>query len=269
MTGGIVIATPTWHYPDWRYVESLLGLKTPDKAPWTFRRVFGKHGIDAAWNDIIAWFLGTSNEWMLHVDSDAVLHPNTMLRLLSWNEPLVSALAFKRRGPITPVAYIGETGKTIKEDGQNVVEFWIAIDEIRDWFFAHQEMIVMNGPVVLEPRPPDALLRVDRTGTHCLLVHREVYENISPPWFEKVRHTGEGSDFDFHAKAQAAGFTSWVDRSVIAGHLAGDWCFGALDFLAWDAIADWEAGEINIQIKKEVKENGTDDRRDQLSHSSS
>lgn len=249
--GGIVIATPTWRQAEWRYVESLIGLKTPNRAPWTFRRVFGKNGIDAAWNDIIKWFLETDNEWMLHLDSDAVIHPDTLLRLMSWYEPLVSALAFKRRGPTTPTVYIGATGEVVEDGGDEVPEWWIAIEEIREWLVAHQEMVVINRPVVLQPRPDDALIEVDRTGSHCLLVHRCVYEAIEPPWFERVRHTGEGSDFDFHAKAQAAGYKTYVDRSVIAGHLAGDWCIGAVDFLAWDAIADWDAGEILIKIAKE------------------
>lgn len=251
MSGGIVIATPVWRQPEWRYVDSLLGLKTPDRAPWTFRRVFGKQGIDAAWNVIIAWFLNTDNEWMLHLDSDAVVHSDTLLRLMSWHEPLVSALAFRRRAPITPVVYSCEMGEAIQVDGSMAMEYLIEVDEIKEWFIAHPEMLLINRPVVLEPRPDDALLKVERTGSHCLLVHRNVYEAIEPPWFKNILTTGEGSDFDFHAKAQAAGFTTWVDRSVIAGHLAGDWCFGSLDFLAWDAICNWDTREFRINIKKE------------------
>jgi hypothetical protein len=51
-------------------------------------------------------------------------------------------------------------------------------------------------------------------------------------------------DYFFCRLAAQAGFQTYVDRSVQAGHLAGERSVGGLAFLAWDAITDCETGEM-------------------------
>jgi len=244
--GARVAICTTWgREPHPRYWKSLLGLRVP--GGWVYQDIQGKQGVDEGHNWLIRWFLEESGcEWMLHVDSDAVLHPGTLERLLSWDEPLVSALAFRRKGPRCPVVYIGQV------EGDEEEVFWKDLGGTRAWLETHLELLVLNGPAMVEERPDDALIAVDRTGAHCLLTHRRVFEAMEPPWFRRVgsgAKVGSGSDFWFHREAQAAGFTSWVDRSVIAGHLNGDWCVGGLDFLAWDSITDW--GEKRFVVGRE------------------
>jgi len=233
--GAKVAICTTWgRSPHPRYWKSLLALRVAGGS-WVYRDIQGKQGVDEGHNRLIEWFLAESGcEWMLHVDADAVVHPGTLERLLSWDKRVISALAFRRKGPFCPVVYIGDA------DGEEV--FYKDLPGTRAWLQAHTELLVLNGPAMTEGRPDDALIEVDRTGAHCLLTHREVFEAVDPPWFRRVGSgavAGSGSDFWFHRSAQAAGFTSYVDRSVIAGHLNGDWCVGGLDFLAWDGITDW------------------------------
>jgi len=235
----IAVCTTAIGAPNWRYVESIMGLRVPGR--FTFKRVHGKDGVAGGHNRLIKWFLATDNDWMLHLDADACVHPYTLERLLSWDEPLVSALAFKRAAPYVPVVFIGETNRP--------GEFDIALDLVKAWAREHPDLLAMNKPALVHPRPDDALVAVDRTGAHCTLIHRRVFEAIEPPWFEcsgKNAWCGSGSDFDFHAKALAAGFTSYVDLSVVAGHLNGDSSIGLLDFMAWDAVTEWETKEITI-----------------------
>jgi len=92
---------------------------------------------------------------------------------------------------------------------------------------------------LIEPRPDDALLEVKRTGMHCFLAHRDVFEAIEPPWFRYHEDRGvgnSGEDFYFCEKVREAGFPLYIDRSVIAGHSAGARSIGALDFVAYTSL---------------------------------
>jgi hypothetical protein len=73
------------------------------------------------------------------------------------------------------------------------------------------------------------------------------------PWFLMDDDlTGGGEDRRFFENARLAGFIPYVDRSCIAGHLAGDIPTGALDFLAWDNVSDFNGtGEPAVELAKE------------------
>jgi len=244
----IAICTPAVEKPEWRYLMSLFTLRTP--SGFIFKHQQGKQGVDEAHNHLIEWFLyNTKLEWMLMLDSDACLHSMTLERLMSWEKPLISALAFGSKAPYIPILYAEER---IAIDG--VSEYRSDIGPVMAWLGKHPDLCTLNSPAVLLERPDDALFPVSRTGTHCTLVHRTVLEAIEPPWFKRSgrgSRAGAGSDFYFHQKAIAAGCESFVDLSVIAGHLAGDWCIGALDFLAWSAITDYSAGGQIVGIQGE------------------
>lgn len=223
---GVVAVGP----PTWPLLGSLLKLQKP--AGWMFRRV-GPLAVDVARNRLCREFLGGEEEWLLMVDADAVLHPATLTRLLSWGKPLVGALAFSRYGPMFPTVYRNRPADVEKPG------FVIQLDDVREWLREHPTLIT-SEPQVLESRPDDALMPVDRTGCHCLLLHRSVLEVIPRPWFqarEDYEH-GAGEDFYFFERAQAAGIQAYVDGSCIAGHLYGDRCLAAQDWLVWDYARD-------------------------------
>ena len=101
----------------------------------------------------------------------------------------------------------------------------------------------------------DSLVEVDGCGMHFTMIRRDVFEAIEPPWFVRAgrgKRAGAGSDFYFHGHAiEEAGIESFVDLSVVAGHLLGNWCIGALDFLAWHSITDYSDGGSRIGIEGE------------------
>lgn len=237
---GVLVCTTCGDQPHPRYWMSLNSLR----GDFSYKPLHGKMGVDDGHNRLIDGFLQSDFEWMLHLDADAVVHPLTLKRMLSWNEPFVTALAFQRKPPYLPVYYS-------EGDGESSMEWKRQIDETRAWLLDNvQESCTLNRPVVMGKRE-GALRPVHRGGAHCLLCHRDVFEAIEPPWFERYgahKKRGSGSDFYFYDQAKQAGFTPMIDLGVIAGHLQGDWSIGAPDFLTWDTVTDITHGEEKMEI---------------------
>jgi hypothetical protein len=242
----LAVMTPAGGPPTWGFTRSLFGLRGPGDGGFAFTVAEGL-GVEQARNLLVERFLASPARWLLFVDRDAVLHPLTAIRLLSWNVPIVAALAFARTEPPTPTVYAGASPQDTDAD---LVGYRVNWEETRSWLLAHAELQT-NAAVVLAERPDDALVEVDFTGMHCTLIRRDVLERLQPgPWFERVHPIGgargAGEDYDFCRKARAAGFPIGVDRSVQAGHLAGERSIGGLAFLAWDAITDQVTGGVNV-----------------------
>jgi len=235
---GVAIGIPVCGLPSWTLVRGLMSLQWPagSRGFITAGEYDRPLPIDVAHNRIIEAFLSDRRlEWLLQVDADATLHPQTLLRLMSWNQPVVGALCFTRRCPASPTIYAGQP------EGTPEGYYRIHIAETKRWLERHPELVV-NQATVLEPRPEDALTPVDFTGAHCLLVHRRVLEAIEPPWFKRLMPDGEvstGADRHFCERVREAGFPIYVDRSVLSGHIIGERAVGGMDFLAWDAVTDW------------------------------
>lgn len=236
MGNDLAVMTPAGGPPMWGYVQSLFGLRGPGDGGFVYTIVEGL-GVEQARNLLVERFLRSPARWLLFVDRDAVVHPMTAIRLMSWNLPVVAALSFARTEPPAPTIYAGAE-PTAGPDG--LVGYRINWAETRSWLLAHPEL-QKNGAVMLAERPDEALVEVAFTGMHCTLIRRDVLEQLQPgPWFERVHPVGgprgAGEDYSFCQRARSAGFGVYVDRSVQAGHLAGERSVGGLTFLAWDAI---------------------------------
>lgn len=233
--GTVCICTVAAGLPNWPFTESVFTLNAPGLK--LFRHIAGKQGVDDGHNRIIEWFLNyTDFEWMISLDSDAKVHHETLMRLLSWDVKFVSALAFQRVPPFPPVCYT-------HPHPVNPEFFGRPIEKVAKWITKHPELIHQSRAIVLDPKPDDALWPVLRGGSHCLLVHRSVMEAIEPPWFERSGRNaelGRGADFTLYRKAREAGFETYVDMSVVAGHTTGDLVIGALDFMVWNSVGTWD-----------------------------
>jgi len=209
------------------------------------------------WNEVIRDFLKTDAEWIFSTHHDVAFVPETLNRLLSWDKPFVSALIFMRHNPVVPhiwKAYDDEGGK-----------YAMRINDTRAWFYSHKEWIKF-GPFVMEPRPDDALEPVIFSSTACTLIHRTVFEDIRAKlpnqndgyWFVCDNEvSGGGEDRRFHEYALQAGYQGYIDRSCIAGHIAGDIPTSSADFIAWDSVSDFrDTGEpkAHADIKKQFLE---------------
>lgn len=230
---GVMICVPHLGDAAWPFVESLLSLKAPNGYRFLRR---GPLPVDMARNDLVAAFLASDKDHLLLIDSDAVIHPLTLERLLSWDVPVVSVLAFMRNGPLMPTVFRG------KREGFPGA-FQTRMKEVHEFVQRHPELLTSRA-VVLNPRPDDALLEVDRTGCHCVLIKRAVLEAIPPPWFvcDPITHAKE--DFYFYEQIKAAGYPVYVDMSCMAAHLYGDRPLAALDHLVWHASSEYDGENV-------------------------
>ena len=238
---------PAGEPPRWPCVESWTNLQLPKNAQ---RRFIFSRGADPEihWNKAVTDFLASDSDWLLSTHNDVVFVPETLTRLLSWNKPLVSALVFMRQSPVVPHIWNAYTDEQ-RQAGQYIQR----INDTREWFYDHKEYIRF-GPFVMEPRPDNALVEIDFTSTSCVLIHRTVLESIRKEhakWFEWDRNPDGtyrgGEDRRFFEYAKQAGFTAYVDRSCVAGHLCGDIPTSVAEFIAWDSVSTFNStGEQSV-----------------------
>jgi hypothetical protein len=226
---GVTLWVPAADDPKWPCVFSWFGMRVPP--PHRCRLIRSRpDAIELVWNAIVSDFLRGGDEWLFSCHNDIVFAPGTLERLMSWQQPLVSALVICRKPPHLPFVYR-------EWDGEH--RALVQVEETAHWILTHPGALQL-GPCVLEPRPEDALVRADFASTACVLIQRDVLAAIEPPWFQRDAPTEGGEDRYFYEKAAAAGYTLYVDRSCLAGHLPGEHPVGVLDFLAWQHIAQQE-----------------------------
>lgn len=214
---------------------------------WKLRFVHSKaNNPKYSWNKVVQDFLLTDGDWLWSCHNDICFHPNTLMRLLSWDKPLISALTFMRNGPTLPHIW--------KSYDEHKI-YILRVNDTKEFFMRHPESMKEWGPQVLEPRPDDALAEVDFTSTSCTLIHRKVLEAMRAKygdgWFVMDNdYTGGGEDRRFFEHAREVGFPAFVDRSCTVGHLAGDTPMGVMDFMIYNSVSDFagtgERGLFNI-----------------------
>jgi len=179
--------------------------------------------IDVARNLLVSQFLKTDADYMWFVDQDCSFVPGTLARLLSRRMPIVSALEMMRLpGVCYPMALKGKIAPGSED-------YRIQATEVYEWA-AQWYDCTTNAPQMLEIAPQDSLLEVGFTGCHCLLIRRDVLEEMEPPHFQGYNPGGE--DQWFCERAFAMGIPTYVDMSVLVGHATTDRVIGLLDFMA-------------------------------------
>ena len=214
----------------WRQVECYMQTRLPANVEEIEFKLSPTGSIEH-WNQVVREFLKSGHEWLWSVHDDILYHPETLARLMSWNQPLVSALTFHRTNPALPHVW------RVVKDGERSICGQL-VGDVKRWFMAHEKWI-LPGPQVIEPRPEDALIEVTFTSTSCSLIHRSVLEALREPmdnrWFQqKDLVAGGGEDRTFFEAAIEAGFTPYVDRSCVAGHMFLAQPTGSMDFILWE-----------------------------------
>ncbi len=140
-------------------------------------------------NQIIDDFLTDSRlQWVLFLDSDMQPEHNTLSRLLQRDEPIVSALYFRRLIPYAP-----EFGR-VDDDGK---------------------VLCATSSYATDETP---LREVGWVGAGCLVVQRNVFTVLKRPWFQGIK--GDvNQDVYFCQKARAGGFRILVDTNTVVGHV--------------------------------------------------
>jgi glycosyltransferase involved in cell wall biosynthesis len=156
--------------------------------------------LDVNRNNAVKEALEGDCEYIFFVDHDNILPPNTLIKLLEFNVPVVGSLYFERKYPHLPLVY------TFEQDFQTVrVEYTY----------------------------PKGLVRCDVIGLGCSLFKMEVFKSMPEPWFcynYKDRVWGT-EDIAFFHKLKDMGVAVFIDTINTVGHLSnnvvdeGDWLF--------------------------------------------
>jgi len=159
-------------------------------------------------NRLVKDFLATNNVYALFLDSDMIFHPelvNLMVnRAKKNNIKILTGLYYsKEPGDPTPLIAKHHSG----------THFLPLIDETLAFFKKHPFQ-----PLYTPAPDHDALIEIGGCGAGCLLVHREVFENVPEPWFSFERNCSE--DYYFCLKAVEHGYKIYADMSILPDHLA-------------------------------------------------
>lgn len=129
-------------------------------------------------------------DFILFYDSDMIFGTDLFLRLFMAKKPVVAALAFTGRQPITPVIY-----------------------NFRDFKFTH-EVSFVSEPIHDYPR--DTLFQVDAVGGGVFLVNADVFRSMPKPWFATQSALGE--DIYFCARCKMQDIPVWVHTGAKTIH---------------------------------------------------
>lgn len=152
-------------------------------------------GLDQARNSTVKLFLEqTKATHLFFWDSDTLLLPDAILKLLSRGLPIVSGLYLQRGMSHRPVVL-----DVVRED-KTIKGLKYRYDDISEV-------------------PDDcSLIECGITPGGIFLVERSVFEKITPPWFAFPR-AAVGEDVYFSLRAADAGYRQYVDTAVEGIHL--------------------------------------------------
>lgn len=136
---------------------------------------------------------GCTDIWM--TDTDQIYPPDTLIKLVEHDLPIVCGKVHRRYPPFDPILYQKTKWK---------YKFVETPDD--QW---------MNGQLV----------EVAATGAACMLIRSEVFKSLEQPWFKSLKPTKRrpftvGEDIYFWLKVKEAGHRVFVDASIEIGHLS-------------------------------------------------
>lgn len=148
-------------------------------------------------HNLAAWELLAHEEWthILVLDSDHVHPPDIIQRIARHviedpNRWIVGGLNYRRSAPYSPCILVEHEGKAARPV---------------EW---HET----------------GLMEVQSIGTANIMIARQVFEQLEPPWFineyQEQIHTTGGYDTYFCNKARAAGIKIWCDMGLTSPHMA-------------------------------------------------
>lgn len=175
----------------WRFATSLLEMIKPQQ-----HGVIVRQGslVDASRNEIVKLFLQhpVGFTHLLFLDSDMIFPHDTIVKLIEANAPVASGLCYTRTPPMIPCVF---------ERTQNA-----------------ENAVWKKGTAPLSENQSQV---IDGAGTGCLLIRRDVFEQLSFPWFAIEWH-GEkqrGEDLYFAEKCFEKNIQTKIHTGVITQHI--------------------------------------------------
>lgn len=151
-------------------------------------------------------------EWVWLMGDDHVFAPDTLMRLLAHNIPVVGPLCLHRKPPCEPIVYRSQSA-----DGK--FHYW--------------------------PRtelPGTGMVRVAGTSGAGLLVRKLVLDAVGAPWFRHGRLDEEdiSEDLDFQQRVREAGFAIYTDLDTWIGHIGPGAIWPLWTSDGWQAAVDMD-----------------------------
>jgi len=148
---------------------------------------------DMARNEIVKSAKDHKVEWLFFLDTDVIIPPDTIPRLMSHNLPIVSGVYWTRAQPLEPCVW-----REVAPSGKQAIPF------------TQGEMI-----------------EADFVGAGCLLVHMSVFDHIKQPYFEWTLGfedpndltKGRSEDFEWCKKVRDRGYKIMVDTGIQCRHM--------------------------------------------------
>lgn len=136
------------------------------------------------------------SDYLLFVDDDMILEPDTLDRLLAHGKEIVGVNAYSRALPLSStVGLMDKNGNYLQPDKHT------------EW----------------EMRIPEGLFECFSIGTGVLLIDMKVFDVIEKPWFKFDMHDEgymkQGEDSWFCSEAKKKGFKIYCDGSLRIGHI--------------------------------------------------
>lgn len=190
VTKNILVAIPTNKYIEPETFKSLWDLKVPDGYKLDFQYFYG-YQVDQIRNLIAEW--AKRYDYLLSVDSDIVLPPDTLEKMLSADKDIISGLYIQR----------------------------IPNTQTLEVYMLNENGGVVNIPYrLLENKP---LTQIAACGMGCVLVKAKVFRDMEYPHFyykSALDHRDTISeDVYFCKKAREHGFEVWTDPSIMCDHI--------------------------------------------------
>ena len=169
------------------FYASLSGLQRPENVLTVFAR---GSAISENRNHITETALKTGADWVLYLDDDHILRPDTLMRLLSTDKDIISAHYTQRQEPFNSV---------------------LMSTELDSGVFLWKQLASKESGII----------SVAAAGAGCLLVKRNVLEALEPPYWTlgQINPASWGDDLHFCSRVRKAGFEIFCDLDNPIGHI--------------------------------------------------
>lgn len=169
------------------FYASLSSLARPEnvKIAWGISAVISDNR-----NYITNQALKAEADWILYLDDDHILLPDTLQKLLAADKDVISALYTQRQPPFRPV---------------------LMDKELPNGYFVYKH---------LDPKEK-GIISVAAAGAGCLLVKTKVIKALQPPYWTlgQIHPTSWGDDLHFCSRVRKAGFEVHCDLDNPIGHI--------------------------------------------------
>lgn len=180
----ILVAVPTTGMIPVEFINSIDRLRTKHDIA---RLYIPRSLVHVAREQAVETMIESSYEAVLFIDDDMVFEPDLIDRLVALDSPVASAACFKRIPNYDPCFY-----DSLELRGNSL--YATPFTKVPD-------------------KPFDAVA----AGCACMMIKKEVFQDIKPPYFLPLPKAGE--DLTFCFKLAQSGFKIRIDPSIRVGHL--------------------------------------------------